>query len=66
MHGTLYGYSPKLELDDYIYFLKQQYNKAAEGEETTARDMIKNYITLLNLIQQNQEVPKEKILYANE
>lgn len=65
MHGILYGYSPKLEHDDYIYFLKQQYNKAAEGEETTVRDMIKNYITLLNLIQQNQEVPKEKILYAD-
>ncbi len=65
MHGKLYGYSPKLEHDDYIYFLKQQYNKTAEGEETTVRDMIKNYITLLNLIQQNQEVPNEKILYAN-
>ncbi len=65
MHGKLYGYSPKLNHDDYIYFLKQQYNKTAEGEETTVRDMIKNYITLLNLIQQNQEVPKEKILYAN-
>ncbi len=65
MHGKLYGYSPKLEHDDYIYFLKQQYNKTAEGEETTVRDMIKNYITLLNLIQQNQEVPKEKILYVN-
>ncbi len=65
MHGKLYGYSPKLEHDDYIYFLKQQYNKTAEGEETTVRDTIKNYITLLNLIQQNQEVPKEKILYAN-
>jgi hypothetical protein len=65
MHGKLYGYSPKLDHDDYIYFLKQQYNKTAEGEETTVRDMIKNYITLLNLIQQNQEVPKEKILYAN-
>lgn len=64
MHGILYGYSPKLEHDDYIYFLKQQYNKAAEGGEITVRDMIRNYITLLNLIQQNQEVPKEKILYA--
>ena len=48
MHGKLYGYSPKLEHDDYIYFLKQQYNKTAEGEETTVRDMIKNYITLLD------------------
>lgn len=66
MHGILYGYSPKLEHDDYIYFLKKQYGKAADGEEVTVRDMIKNYITLLNLIQQNQEVPKEKILRADE
>lgn len=66
MHGILYGYSPKLEHDDYIYFLKKQYGKAAEDEEVTVRDMIKNYITLLNLIQQNQEVPKEKILRADE
>ncbi|MBD5469750.1 MAG: DUF2791 family P-loop domain-containing protein [Lachnospiraceae bacterium] len=66
MHGILYGYSPKLEHDDYIYFLKKQYQKNSEGDEVTVRDMIKNYITLLNLIQQNQEVPKEKILRADE
>ncbi len=64
MHGILYGYSPKLEHDDYISFLKKQYAKATEVEEVTVRDIIKNYITLLNLIQQNQEVPKEKILNA--
>ncbi len=64
MHGILYGYTPKLEHDDYIYFLKQQYGRTEEGQETTAREMIRNYITLLNLIQQNQEVPKEDILYA--
>lgn len=64
IHGILYGYTPKLEHDDYIYFLKQQYSRTLEGEEATARDMIKNYITLLNLMQQHQEMPKEKILYA--
>ena len=64
IHGILYGYTPKLEHDDYIYFLKQQYSRTLEGEETTARDMIKDYITLLNLMQQHQEMPKEKILYA--
>jgi hypothetical protein len=64
IHGILYGYTPKLEHDDYIYFLKQQYSRTLEGEEATARDMIKDYITLLNLMQQHQEMPKEKILYA--
>ncbi len=64
IHGILYGYRPKLEHDDYIYFLKQQYSRTSEGEEATARDMIKDYITLLNLMQQHQEMPKERILYA--
>lgn len=64
IHGILYGYTPKLEHDDYIYFLKQQYSRTSEGEEATARDMIKDYITLLNLMQQHQEMPKERILYA--
>ncbi|MDE7477978.1 MAG: ATP-binding protein [Lachnospiraceae bacterium] len=63
IHGILYGYTPRLEHDDYINFLKQQYGKSLEGEQTTIRELIKNYITLLNLIQQNQEMPKEKIFY---
>jgi len=62
IHGILYGYVPKLDHDDYIYFLKQQYGKNLDGEENTTRDMIRNYITLLNLIQQNQGVPKKQIL----
>ncbi len=64
MHGIVYGYEPKLEHDDYIYFLKKQYNKAATGEEITVRDMIRSYVTLLNILQQNQDIPKERILRA--
>ena len=64
MHGILYGYTPKLEHADYVGFLKKQYAKATDVEEMTARDIIRKYITLLNLLQQNQEVPKEKILNA--
>lgn len=59
IHGILYGYIPGLEHDDYIYFLKQQY-----GKNAAVRDLIRNYIAFLNLIQQNQEVPREKILCA--
>lgn len=59
IHGILYGYVPGLEHDDYIYFLKQQY-----GKNAAVRDLIRNYIAFLNLIQQNQEVPREKIFCA--
>lgn len=64
IHSTLYGYKPSLEHDDYIYFLKKQYAKAEKDEGVTPRDMIKNYITLLNLMQQNQNLTKEEILYG--
>jgi hypothetical protein len=66
MHSILYGYTPNLEHDDYIHFLKREYSKAAKGEEVTVREMIRNYITLLNLIQQNQGVSKEEILRVSE
>ncbi len=66
IHGKLYDYTPGLGHDDYIYFLKQQYGKALDGEEATVREMIRNYITLLNLIQQNQEVSKDEILHAGQ
>ncbi|MCI8974185.1 MAG: DUF2791 family P-loop domain-containing protein [Lachnospiraceae bacterium] len=59
IHGMLYGYTPGLEHDDYIYFLKQQYSKNA-----MVREMLQRFVTFLNLVQQNQEVSKEKILYA--
>ena len=64
MHGVLYGYEHELEHDDYIYFLKTQYAKYDNATESTAREMIKNFITLLNLIQQNQNTSKHDILYA--
>ena len=48
LHGVLYDYTPTLEHDDYIYFLKQQY-----GKNATVREMIQRYITFLNMIQQN-------------
>lgn len=66
LHEIVYGYESKLEHDDFIYFLKNQYARVRNTEEMTAREMIRNYITLLNLTQQNSDRPKEEILYAVE
>lgn len=63
IHGILYDYTSTLGHDDYIYFLKQQYARAAENGAITPREMIRSYVTLLNLMQQNQDLPKEDILY---
>lgn len=64
MHGIVYEYEPKLEHDDYIYFLKTQYAKGQNGATITVRDMVRNYITLLNLAHQHQNKSKEEIMQA--
>ena len=62
LHEVVYDYQARLEHDDFIYFLKTQYAKKQKAEDVTARDMIRNYITLLNLSQQYQNKPKEELL----
>lgn len=64
LHEVVYDYEARLEHDDYIYFLKTQYAKKQRVDDITAREMIRNYITLLNLTQQHQNKSKEEIVAA--
>lgn len=64
IHEIVYDYQARLDHDDYIYFLKTQYAKKQKAEDITARDMIRNYITLLNLAQQYFNKSKEEIISA--
>lgn len=64
MHEIVYEYESKLEHDDFIYFLKTEYAKSQDAKTITVRDMVRNYITLLNLTQQHQNKSKEEIMYA--
>lgn len=64
LHENVYGYESKFEHDDFIYFLKTEYAKCKNAKEITVREMVRNYITLLNLAQQHQNKPKEEILCA--
>lgn len=64
MHEIVYEYESRLEHDDYIYFLKTEYAKCQDAKNITVREMVRNYITLLNLTQQHQNKPKEEILCA--
>ena len=64
IHEILYDYTSKLDHDDFIYFLKTEYAKKDSAKDITVREMIREYITMLNLTQQHQNKPKEEILYA--
>lgn len=64
LHEVVYDYRARMEHDDFIYFLKTQYAKKQKAEDITAREMIRNFITLLNLSQQYENKPKEELLTA--
>ncbi len=64
IHEILYDYTSKLDHDDFIYFLKTEYAKKDSAKDITVREMIREYITMLNLTQQHQNKSKEEILYA--
>lgn len=64
LHEVVYDYESKFEHDDFIYFLKTEYAKCKNAREITVREMVRNYITLLNLSQQHQNKTKEEILCA--
>lgn len=65
LHEIVYEYEARLDHDDYIYFLKSEYAKKEKVADITTREMIRSYITLLNLAQQYYNKPKGEIMSAS-
>ena len=61
MHADLYAYEARLEHDDFIHFLKSEYARMERVEDITVRDIIRNYISFLNLVQQNPDTPVSEL-----
>lgn len=55
IHAELYGYEPKINLDDRIFFIKTEFERVGAQTNITPREMIRDYIELLNIIYQNPD-----------
>lgn len=62
IHAGLYEYEPVLGHDEFIYYLRAEYGRMQSAEEGTVREIIRNYITLLNLKYQHPKKTIEEIL----
>lgn len=55
IHAGLYGYEQKITADDRIYFVKTEFERVGADTNITPREMIRDFIELLNIAYQNPD-----------
>jgi len=65
IHADLNGYTPNLTQDDLIYFLNVEYNRVGASTHITPREVIRDFIELINIIYQNPSKSISEILGDN-
>ena len=65
IHAQLYDYQPLLSHDDLVYFLTVEYNRVGASTHITPREIIRDFIELINILYQNPEQSVSGILASN-
>ena len=55
IHADLYGYESRVTLEDRIFFIKAEFGRVGADVNITPREMIRDFIELLNMAMQNPE-----------
>lgn len=62
IHALVYKYEPKLKSESLQYFIKTEFTRVGAGQNITPREIIRDFIEILNIILQNPEKSLEGIL----
>ena len=65
IHAGLYGYTPTLVHEDLLYFLTVEYNRVGAETHITPREIIRDFIELINILHQNPQKSVSEILGSN-
>ena len=65
IHAQLYNYTPTLSHDELVYFLTVEYNRVGAETHITPREIIRDFIELLNILHQNPGKGVSEILGDN-
>ena len=66
MHGDLYGYQKKLGTNDLSDFIKLEYGRIGADQNITPREVIRDFIELLDLLYQNPAMDMASLLKSDE
>ncbi len=62
IHAQLYGYESKVTLEDRIFFVKAEFERVGAQTNITPREMIRDYIELLNIMYQNPDKTLQQLM----
>lgn len=65
IHAGLYHYEPEMTQEDLVYFLTVEYNRVGAETHITPREIIRDFIELLNILHQNPQKTIAEILGSN-
>lgn len=65
IHAQLYHYEPSMTQEDLVYFLTVEYNRVGAQTHITPREIIRDFIELLNILHQNPQKTIAEILGSN-
>lgn len=66
MHADLYGYPRRLVTDDLVAFIKVEYGRIGADQNITPREVIRDFIELLDLLYQNPAMTLSALLESDE
>ncbi|MCL2701385.1 MAG: ATP-binding protein [Phycisphaerae bacterium] len=65
IHAQLYKYTPTITHEDLVYFLTVEYNRVGADTHITPREVIRDFIELVNILHQNPQKRVADILGSN-
>lgn len=66
MHAGLYGYERKITTDDLAGFIKIEYGRIGADQNITPREVIRDFIELLDLLYQHPDMDPASLLESDE
>ncbi len=66
MHAGLYGYSRSISTEDLVSFIKIEYGRIGADQNITPREVIRDFIELLDLLYQNPDMRIDELLASDE
>ena len=66
MHGTLYGYEPRMGTDELASFIQMEYGRIGADANITPREVIRDFIELLDLLYQNPGLSAAQLLQSDD
>ena len=66
IHADLYGYPPRLGTGDLAEFIRLEYGRIGADQNITPREVIRDFIELLDLLYQNPSTSIADLLQSEE